>query len=312
MQKVVLDRLCRGAYTSPSIFVRPVGVYRPQRSGFFGSELLAEAGPGTSPGATLTEESRDVAKKKAVKKTTSTKKSSSKTGKAKAAQKPTVKKAVRKSGTKSSASKKTVKKSSKKTVKKPARKPAKKATKKAGKKTAKHPPPKAASSSAKKQTASKKRLKKKIKSPLSPKQLKNFRELLLEKRKSLLGDMNGIQSTTIGRNLQESSGDLSNMPTHQADIGSDNYEYEFTLGLLESERMLLREVHEALERIDEGTYGVCLGTGEPIGIPRLKARPWCKYCIEYQKMIEKGLVRPGQDDTYNALGEEDLDEEEED
>ncbi len=176
----------------------------------------------------------------------------------------------------------------------------------------KRPAPKAAPAPAMKKTVVPIDLsEKKIKTPLSKKQLQEFRELLLAKRKSLMGDMTGIQSATLGRNLQESAGDLSNMPTHQADIGSDNFEYEFTLGLLESERTLLREVNEALERIEDGTYGVCLGTGEPIGIPRLQARPWCKYCIEYQKMVEKGLVRPGAVESHNESSDEEEDDESE-
>jgi RNA polymerase-binding protein DksA len=136
--------------------------------------------------------------------------------------------------------------------------------------------------------------------------------MLVEKLRSLLGDMNGMEAGVFGRNQQDSSGDLSNMPTHPADIGSDNFEHEFTLGLLQSERILLNEIRESLERIENGTYGICLGTGQPIGKPRLKARPWCKYCIDYQRMIEKGLVRAGEDDEYNAAGESKEDDEQDD
>jgi DnaK suppressor protein len=136
----------------------------------------------------------------------------------------------------------------------------------------------------------------KIKTPLNRKELKEFRKLLMAKRRSLLGDMSGMEGQTIGRKMQESAGDLSNMPTHLADIGSDNYEQEFTLGLLASERTLLNEIDAALARIDNGIYGVCLGTAEPIPQPRLRARPWCKYGIEYKKRIEKGLAREGEDD----------------
>ena len=88
------------------------------------------------------------------------------------------------------------------------------------------------------------------------------------------------------------------MPTHPADIGSDNFEHEFTLGLLESERALLVEINEALDRIADNSFGICLGTGKPIVLPRLRARPWCTYGIEYQRLIEKGLVKPGDDDLY--------------
>ena len=146
------------------------------------------------------------------------------------------------------------------------------------------------------------------KSPLAKSQLKELRGLLIEKRRSLLGDMAGIEDQAIGKNRQEGTGNLSNMPTHPADIGSDNYEQEFTLGLLESERALLQEIDEALERMGKGSFGLCAATGKPIGMARLRARPWAKYCIEYAKMLEKGLVRPP---TAEELSEERSEEEEE-
>jgi len=131
------------------------------------------------------------------------------------------------------------------------------------------------------------------KSVLTKKELAEFREMLLARRRDLVGDMSGIQAGAL-RGRQGGSGELSNMPTHLADIGSDNYEQEFTMGLLESERVLLQEIDEALQRIEDGTYGICQGTGKPISKARLRARPWAKYCIEYARMLEKGLVRPGE------------------
>ena len=71
-----------------------------------------------------------------------------------------------------------------------------------------------------------------------------------------------------------------------ADIGSDNWEQEFTLDLLTAERDLVREIDGALERINNGTYGICLGTNKPINRSRLKAKPWAKYCIEYARELE--------------------------
>jgi RNA polymerase-binding protein DksA len=192
--------------------------------------------------------------------------------------------------------------------KKTAGKKARKAT--AKKKSAKKP---RKSSKAKAKPSGKSRKSKRkvrAKTPLSRKELQEFRELLLAKRRDLLGDMAGIQGDAISSSRHENSG--GNMPTHPADIGSDNYEQEFSLELLESERILLQEIDEALHRINEGTYGLCLGTGKPIGLPRLRARPWAKYCIDYQRMIEKGLVRPptNEEEDEEEPGE-DLDEEDE-
>ena len=145
---------------------------------------------------------------------------------------------------------------------------------------------------------------KRIKSPLNKAELEEFRHILLDKRRAILGDMSSIEADALRTNRQDGSGDLSNMPTHPADIGSDNFEQEFTLGLLDSERKLLSEINQALERIDGGTFGVCVGTGEVIGLPRLRARPWAKYCIEYAKLLEKGLVVPESEQPPNATDDE--------
>jgi DnaK suppressor protein len=144
------------------------------------------------------------------------------------------------------------------------------------------------------------------KSPFGKAELKEFRQMLLDKRKSLLGDMTRMETEALRTNRQEGTGDLSKIPTHDADVGTDNFEQEFTLGLLESERTLLMEINEALERIEKGTYGICLGTGLAIGKARLKAIPWTKYCIEYSRMLEKGLVRRGaeQERLGEGFGEE--------
>ena len=232
----------------------------------------------------ITKLAKKTVKKKVAKKTAKKQASKKAAGKA-------VKKTVKK------AAKKAVKKSVKKTVKKTAvKKAVKKTVKKAVKKTVKKQTVKKTASKAAVGVIVKPKKKKKLKTPLTKKQLKEFKEMLLVKRRSLIGDMSGIEGNSLGKNMQESSGDLSNMPTHPADIGSDNFEHEFTLGLLESERALLVEINEALDRIVDNSFGVCLGTGKSIVITRLRARPWCKYGIEYQRMIEKGLVKPGEDD----------------
>lgn len=118
-----------------------------------------------------------------------------------------------------------------------------------------------------------------------------FRQLLLAKRAEILGDVSTLHHEAVAKDRQDAAGDLSSMPIHMADLGTDNYELEFTLGLIEGERAILREIDEALERIRQGTYGVCLATGRPIGKARLKAKPWAKYCYEYTLAQEQGQAR---------------------
>lgn len=121
---------------------------------------------------------------------------------------------------------------------------------------------------------------------LTPDNIERFREILLTKRQQLVGDVDTMKDDALNKSRKEASGDLSSMPIHMADIGSDNYEQEFTLGLIESESNLLKEIDEALRRIENGTFGVCPATGKPIGKARLKLKPWAKYSIEHVRQTE--------------------------
>jgi RNA polymerase-binding protein DksA len=118
-------------------------------------------------------------------------------------------------------------------------------------------------------------------------ELESFRELLLIKRRELLRNVTEIQDGALNKNRQDASGDLSMMPVHMADLGTDNYEQEFALDLMDSERKLLLEIDEALARIQDKTYGICMGTEARISTARLKAQPWTRYCIEYARELEK-------------------------
>jgi DnaK suppressor protein len=126
---------------------------------------------------------------------------------------------------------------------------------------------------------------------LSPEDVEELRTLLMEKRSQLVGDVGTLQDEAQRGSRREAAGDLSSMPVHMADLGTDNYELEFTLGLLEGGRAHLQEIDEALERIRKGVYGVCVATGKPIGKARLRAKPWAKYSYEYAMALEKGQHR---------------------
>jgi len=126
---------------------------------------------------------------------------------------------------------------------------------------------------------------------LSSADTEHFKQLLLEKRKEILRNVNEFEDEALKKSRLDATGDLSSMPIHMADLGTDNYEQEFALGLMDSERKLLREIDNSLGRIEEGTYGICEGTGKPIPKARLEAQPWARYCVEYARMLEQGLVQ---------------------
>jgi DnaK suppressor protein len=121
----------------------------------------------------------------------------------------------------------------------------------------------------------------------SMKELEGFRDALLAKRRELVGDMRSMESEA----LQRSGENLSNLPLHMADMGTDNYEQEFTLGLMEKDRQLLREINQALSKIMDGRYGICEGTGKVIAKARLEVQPWAKYSIEHARKLENRGVR---------------------
>ncbi len=123
---------------------------------------------------------------------------------------------------------------------------------------------------------------------MSSRELEHFRELLLAKRRELVGDMSSMEREAL-RSTQGSN--LSNLPIHMADMGTDNYEQEFTLGLVEKDRQLLREINRALAKIMDGTFGICEGTSKPITKARLEAQPWARYSIEYARQMERGMIR---------------------
>ena len=125
------------------------------------------------------------------------------------------------------------------------------------------------------------------KTHLTAKELRGFRDLLLRKRTELVGNLQGLADEALHGD-GHARGDRSAMPIHMADLGSDNWEQEFTLGLLESEQELVREIDDALSRIADKTYGVCAATHGPISMARLRAKPWAKYCIEYARAREEG------------------------
>ncbi|MFO7907152.1 MAG: TraR/DksA family transcriptional regulator [Planctomycetota bacterium] len=109
---------------------------------------------------------------------------------------------------------------------------------------------------------------------------KPFKEKLLLLRARLRGDVNTMADATLGRPRTEASGDLSSMPIHMADVGSDNFEQEFTLSLMANDEEVLDLIEQALERIEEGTYGSCTECGGRIPKTRLNAIPYTPYCIK--------------------------------
>jgi DnaK suppressor protein len=120
----------------------------------------------------------------------------------------------------------------------------------------------------------------------NPADLRRFRMVLLAKQKEILGNVITMENEALRRS--HTSPLLQ--PHDLADLSTDNYELENTLGLVGSERDLLAEIEHALARIQSGTYGVCEGDGQFIPRARLRAIPWTRYCVRCASLNERGVL----------------------
>lgn len=118
--------------------------------------------------------------------------------------------------------------------------------------------------------------------------VKVYKERLLSLRARLRGDVDQMADATLKKSRSEANGDLSSMPIHMADIGSDNFEQEFTLSLMQSEEGTLGQIETSLERIEEGTYGRCEECGVKIPKTRLNAIPYASLCVKCAAQEEQG------------------------
>ncbi|WP_165219213.1 TraR/DksA family transcriptional regulator [Aquisphaera insulae] len=119
-------------------------------------------------------------------------------------------------------------------------------------------------------------------------ELEPFRRTLQGLRSRLTGDLSQMTDEALRRNSASGSSNLSNVPLHMADVGTENHDQEFTLGLIQNEQGTLELVNEALERMNQGSFGLCVECGEAIARPRLQALPYTKLCIKCARQVENG------------------------
>ena len=114
---------------------------------------------------------------------------------------------------------------------------------------------------------------------MDKKKLEYFRNLLLQQRQQAVADLRADEITA----LEESDGVIDSGEASQLDL---NKSTAFDLG--DRELHLIEEIDEALQRIEDGTYGQCVRCGKPIDEKRLKAMPTARYDAQCQARIEAG------------------------
>ena len=132
---------------------------------------------------------------------------------------------------------------------------------------------------------------------MTKKELDRYKKLLLKKKEEIHKAMKHIEQENL-RSQRDASGDLSGYTLHMADIATDSYDREFSLGLASNAQKILYEIDEALKRVKEKNFGNCLNCDKPIRRRRLTALPYASLCIECQSQEEKDrrhLGRPPED-----------------
>lgn len=122
---------------------------------------------------------------------------------------------------------------------------------------------------------------------LTKKQLEHFKAKLLEERKRVLEEMDELQQTNLKQSISDASGENSRYSYHLGDVASLSYGREFSMGLAERQQKYLEQVDEALQRIEDGSYGICKVTGEAIAIERLEEVPVAKYSVKGKEIMER-------------------------
>ena len=118
--------------------------------------------------------------------------------------------------------------------------------------------------------------------------MKVYKERLLALRARLRGDVSAMADSALRKNRHDVSHKLSSMPIHMAELGSDNFEQEFTLSLMETEEGTLDAIEVSLERIEDGDYGKCTECDGVISKTRLNAIPYTPVCIKCAEALERG------------------------
>ena len=126
-----------------------------------------------------------------------------------------------------------------------------------------------------------------MKKKFNKKDLIEFKKLILKIKDSVMEGIQHISDDTLKKSQKEASGDISGYTYHMADVATDTYDREFSLGLASNERQLLYELDDAMKKIEEGTFGTCEDCKNLITKTRLKAVPYARLCVKCQEKKEK-------------------------
>ncbi|MCM8795608.1 MAG: TraR/DksA family transcriptional regulator [Candidatus Omnitrophica bacterium] len=125
------------------------------------------------------------------------------------------------------------------------------------------------------------------KKKFNKKELMEFKKIILKRKEEILEEIKHLSEETLKKSPKDAAGDISGYTYHMADVATDTYDREFSLGLASNERELLYELDDALKKIEDGTFGICEECKTLITKNRLKAIPFARLCVRCQQKKEK-------------------------
>ncbi len=126
-----------------------------------------------------------------------------------------------------------------------------------------------------------------MKKKYTKKELSDFKKIILKRKDEVVDNIDHISEDTLKKSQKDAAGDISGYAYHMADIATDTYDREFSLGLASNERQMLYELDDALKKVEEGTFGICEDCKNIIAKTRLKAVPYARFCLKCQEKKEK-------------------------
>ncbi|MEW5995073.1 MAG: TraR/DksA C4-type zinc finger protein [Candidatus Zixiibacteriota bacterium] len=118
-------------------------------------------------------------------------------------------------------------------------------------------------------------------------EIEKYQRLLLAKKKELLEGMASTMKERVSTTIRDSTGDISSYSFHMADQGTDAMERELAFMFASKSGRLVYHIDQALQRIEDGTYGKCQKCGKQIQPERLKAVPHARLCIACKSAEEE-------------------------
>ena len=126
-----------------------------------------------------------------------------------------------------------------------------------------------------------------MKKKFNKKELTGFKKIIADRKEEILDGIKHISDDTLKKSQKDAAGDISGYTYHMADVATDTYDREFSLGLASNDRELLYELDDALKKIEEGSFGICEQCKTIISKTRLRAIPQARFCVKCQEKKEK-------------------------